>query len=202
MFDYLHPMDYSAPGFSFTILEFAQTHVHWVADVSNHLILCHPLLLPSVLPSSRVFSNELALCIRWSKFQSFSISPFNEYSKLISFRVDWFYLLAVKGLSRVFSTTTIQKHQFFGTQSSLCSNLHIRTWLLEKPSVQFSSITQLCLTLCDPMDCSTLGFPVPHQLPEVSQTHVHWVGDAIQPSHSLSSASLPAFNLSPYQGLF
>ena len=60
------------------------------------------------------------------------------------------------------------------------------------------SITQSCLTLCDPMDCSTLGLPVHHQLLELAQTHVHWVGDAIQPSHPLSSPSPPAFNLSSH----
>ena len=65
----------------------------------------------------------------------------------------------------------------------------------------FSSVAQLCLTICDPMDCSTRGFPVIHPLPELTQTHVHWVGDAIQPSHSLSSPS-PAFSLSQHQGLF
>ena len=66
---------------------------------SNHLILCHPLFLPSIFPSIRVFSNELALPIRWPKYWSFSfsISPFNEYSELISFRIDWFDLLAVPG---------------------------------------------------------------------------------------------------------
>ena len=68
-------------------------------------------------------------------------------------------------------------------------------------SVQFSSVTQSFLTLCDPMDCSTAGLPVHHQLPEFTQTHVHWVSDAIQPSHPLSSPSLPTFNLSPHQGL-
>ena len=66
-------------------------------------------------------------------------------------------------------------------------------------SAQFSSITQSCLTLCDPMDCSTPGLPVHYQLPEFTQTHVHWVGDAIQPYHPLSSSSLPAFNLSQHQ---
>ena len=66
----------------------------------------------------------------------------------------------------------------------------------------FSSFTQSCSTLCDPVDCSTLGFPAHHQLPELAQTHVHWVGDAIQPSHPLSSPSLPALNLSERQGLF
>ena len=67
---------------------------------------------------------------------------------------------------------------------------------------QFSSVTQSCPILCDPMDCSTPGLPVHHQLPEFTQTHVHWVGDAIQPSHPLSSPAPPAFNLSQHQGLF
>ena len=69
-------------------------------------------------------------------------------------------------------------------------------------SQSVSSVAQLCLTLCDPMDCSTPGFPVHHQLLELAQTHVHWVGDAIQPSHPQSSPSPPAFNLSLHQGLF
>ena len=69
-------------------------------------------------------------------------------------------------------------------------------------SCQFSSVTQLCPTLCDCMDCSTPGFPVHHQLPKLTQTHVHKVGDAIEPSHPLSSPSPPAFNLSQNQGLF
>ena len=67
---------------------------------------------------------------------------------------------------------------------------------------QFSSVAQSCLTLCNPIDCSTLGLPVHHQLPEFTQTHVHWVGDAIQPSHPLSSPSSPVVNLSQHQGLF
>ena len=71
-----------------------------------------------------------------------------------------------------------------------------------KTSVHFSSVTQLCLTLCDPMDCSMPGLPVHHQLPDLAQTHVHQVGDAIQASHPLSSTSPPAFNLSQHQGLF
>ena len=90
---------------------------------SNHLILCHHplLLLPSVFPNIRVFSNELVLRIRWPKYWSFSfsISLSNEYSRLISFRVDWLVSLQSKGLSRVFSNITVQKHQFFGTQLSL-----------------------------------------------------------------------------------
>ena len=89
---------------------------------SNHLILCHSLiLLPLIFPSIMVFSNESVLCIRWPKYWSFSfsISPSNEYSELISFRIDWLDLLAVQGLSRVFSNTTVQKNQFFGSQLSL-----------------------------------------------------------------------------------
>ena len=68
--------------------------------------------------------------------------------------------------------------------------------------LQFSSVAQSCPTLCDPMDCSTPGLPVHHQIPEFTQTHVHRVSDAIQPSHPLLSPSPPAFNLSQHQGLF
>ena len=86
----------------------------------NHLILpCSLLLLPSIFPSIRVFSNESVLCIRWPKYWSFSfnISPTNEHRRLISFRMDWVDILAVQGT--VFSNTTVQKHQFFSTQLSL-----------------------------------------------------------------------------------
>ena len=84
---------------------------------SNHLILCHPLLLPSIFPSIRVFSNESVLHIMWPKYWSlsFSISLSSEFSGLISFSIDWFELLAVQG---VFSSTTVQKHQFFSDQLS------------------------------------------------------------------------------------
>ena len=114
----------------------------------NRVIHCHPLLLlPSIFPSIRVFSNELALCIRWPKYWrfSFNISPSNDYSGLISFRMDWFDLLAVQGTLKSLNHSlkhniTVWKHQFFSvqpslwTQPSLCSaNSHICTWLLEKP---------------------------------------------------------------------
>ena len=69
-------------------------------------------------------------------------------------------------------------------------------------SVQYSLVAQSCPTLCNPMDCSTPGLPVHHQLPEFTQTHVHWVSDATQPSHPLSTPSPPALNLSQHQGLF
>ena len=93
---------------------------------SNHLILCHPLLPPSIFPSIRVFSNETALCIRWPKSWSFSfsISPSNAYSGLISFRTDWFDL-AVQGTLKSLLQHHIQKHQFFANQLSLWFNSHI-----------------------------------------------------------------------------
>ena len=112
--------------------EFAQVHVHWVDDASQPL--SHLLLSPSPhalnLSQHQVFSNELALCIRWSDYWSFR--------SVLSMNIQgWFPLdltglisLQSKGLSRVFSNTTVQKHQFFGTQPSLWPNSHIHTWLL------------------------------------------------------------------------
>ena len=98
-----NPIDYSTLGLSVhsQLLDFVQTHLHWVGDVINHLILCCPLLLPpSIFPSIRVFSNKSVLRIRWPKYWSFSfnISPSNEYSRPISFRIDWFDLLAIEGI--------------------------------------------------------------------------------------------------------
>ena len=93
---------------------------------SNHLTLCHPLLLPpSIFPSIRVFSSESTLCMRWTKYWSFSssISPSKEYPGLISFRMDWLDLLTVQGTLK----SLLQKHQFFGAQLSLWSNSHIHT---------------------------------------------------------------------------
>ena len=80
--------------------------------------------------------------------------------------------------------------------------LNIFPWLYQFSLVQFSSVTQSCLSLCDPINCSTPGLPVHHQLPEFTQTHVHWVSDAIQPSHPLSSPSPPSPNPSQHQSLF
>ena len=103
---------------------------------SSHLILCCPLLLlPSIPPSIRVFSNESLHHIRWPKYWSFSsnISPSKEHPGLISFRMDWLDLLAVHGTLKIFSNTTVQKDQFFCAQLSSPSNTHIHTGLLEKP---------------------------------------------------------------------
>ena len=100
--------------FSLSLLKFVSTES---VMSSNHLILCYPLLLlPSVFPSIRVFSHESPLRIRWPKYWcfSFSISPSNEYSGVISFSMEWFDSLLSKGLSRVFSSATLRKHQFFG----------------------------------------------------------------------------------------
>ena len=103
------PMDCSTPSFPVhhQLPELAQTHVHWVSDASNHLILCCPLLPPSIFPNIRVFSNESALCIRWPKYWSFSFSigPSNEYSGLTSFRMDWLDLLAVQATLKESSPT-------------------------------------------------------------------------------------------------
>ena len=106
---------------------------------SNHFILCHRfLLLPSIFPSITVFSNESVLCIRWRfifnrwSFIS-SSSPSNEYSGLISFKIDRFDLLAVQGTLKCLLQHHSSKHQFFSAQLSLWSNSHIHTWPLEKP---------------------------------------------------------------------
>ena len=164
---------------------------------SNCLILCHHLLLlSSIFPSIRVFSNESALCIRWPKYWSFSFSirPSSEYSGLTSFRMDWLDILAVQGtlksllqhhsskesilrrsafftvqLSHPYMTTgktkSLTRQTFVGKAMSLLFNMLF--------SVQFSSVAQSCPTLCDPMNRSTPGLPVHHQLPEFTQTLVH-----------------------------
>ncbi|CAI9170726.1 unnamed protein product [Rangifer tarandus platyrhynchus] len=111
-------MECSTPGFPVLHHAWSLLKLMSIESVmpSNHRFLCHPLLLlPSVFPSIKVFSNEPALHIRWLKYWrfSFSISTSNEYSQLISFRIDWFHLLVVQG-TLVFSSITVQKHLFFG----------------------------------------------------------------------------------------
>ena len=110
---------------------------------SNHLILCRTLLLlPSIFPSIRIFSSESVLRIRWSKYWSFRISPSNEYSGLISFRIDWFDLLAVQVAGK---KTIIISSSFWHKYTCYCS------------------VAQSCPTFCNPMDCSMPGFPVLHK---------------------------------------
>ena len=112
---------------------------------SNHLILCCPLLfLPSIFPSIRVFSNELALRIRWPKYWSFSfsISPSNEFSGLISVRIDWFHLHVVQGTLKSLSSTTVQKHQFLSTQPPLWSSCHILHDYWKNHSFDYTDLCQ------------------------------------------------------------
>ena len=118
------PKDRNTPGLPVfhPFPEFTQTHVHRVGDAIKP---SHPLLSPSSpafsLSQIKVFSNESALCIRWPNYWSFSfnISPSNEHSGLISFRLDWDLLAVQRTLKHPFSNTTVQKHQFFSTQLSL-----------------------------------------------------------------------------------
>ena len=102
---------------------------------SNHLIFCPFLLLPSIFPSIRVFSNESPLCMRWPKYLSFSfnISPSNGHPGLISFRMDWLDLLAVQGTLKSLLQHHNSKASICGAQLSLLSDSHTHTWLLEKP---------------------------------------------------------------------
>ena len=144
----------------------------------NLLILCYLLLLlPSIFPSIRIFSNELsALRHRWPKYWSFSFSigPSNGYSQLISFRIDWFDIFVIQG-----------------TFKSLLQHHNSKASILQVLSLPYGpaltsvhddrknhcccccSVAQSCLTLCDPMDCSTPGFSVLHHRPEFPHTHVH-----------------------------
>ena len=130
------PMDYSMPGFSVLhcLLAFAQTHVHWVSDA---IPLFHPLLSPSPafnlsLASGSFPMSQLFAPGGQSIGASASVLPLNILG-LFSLELTSWISLQFKELSRVFSNTTVQKHQFFGTQLSLWSNCHIHTWPLEKP---------------------------------------------------------------------
>ena len=189
---------------------------------SKHLIIyCQVLFLPSVFP--RVFSNESAICIRWPKNWSFS------FTSILPMNIQgWFPLgltglisLQSKGLSRVFSNTAVQKHQFFLAVSLLCrltltavydyqknhsfeytDLCQHRKW--KKANAGTSAVHFSCSVVSDSLRPHELqpGLRVHHQLPEFTQTHVHPVGDAIQPSHPLSSPSPPAPNSSQHQSLF
>ena len=134
---------------------------------SNHLILCLPLLLlPSIFPSIRVFSDESALYIRWPKYWSFSfnISPSNEHPGLISFRMDWLDLLAVQGtfksvLQHHSSKASILHSAFLIVQLShpymtTGKTIALTRWTFVGKAKESSAVAQLCLTLCEPMDCS------------------------------------------------
>ena len=107
-------------------------------------------------------------------------------------------ILLFKGLSGVFFSTIVWRHKFFVALPSLWPNAHYNLWPLGRPFV----VAQSCPILWYPMDCSTPGFPVLHHLLEFAQTDVHWISDAIQPSHPVLSPNPPASNLSSHQGIF
>ena len=136
MMAFCDAIDCSTSGFPVhhKLLELAQTHVHWGGDAiqpSHPLSSCSPAFN---LTQHQDVSEKSVLCIRWPKYQSFSfsISPSNEYSGLISFRMDWLDLLAIQGTFKS-SPHYSSKYQFFSVQLSWWSNSHIHTWLLENP---------------------------------------------------------------------
>ena len=147
-------MDYSTPGLPVhrqlrSLLKLMSIES---AVPSNHLILCRPLLPPSIFPIIRVFSNESALRIRWPKYWSFSISPSNEYIGLISFRMDWLDLLARNKLVTKFMVTRGQSGR---------AKLEIWDWQIHNAAAAKSP--QSCLTLCNPIEAAhqappSLGF--------------------------------------------
>ena len=137
------PMDCSTPGLPVhhQLLEFTQTHVHWVGDAIQP---SHPLLFPSSpafnLSQHQGLFYESVLCIRWPKYWSFSISPSNEYSVLISFRMDWLGLLAVQGTLKSLFQHHSSKASILGAQSYLWSNSHISLWPLEKSYYDYAEL--------------------------------------------------------------
>ena len=144
------PMNCSRPGLPVhhQLQEFTQTHLLWVGDATNHLILCCPLLLlPSVFPSIRVFSNKSVIRIRWPKYWSFSfsISPSSEHPRLISFRMDWLCLLAVQG-------TPKSLIQYYSSKASIlqCSAFCIGNFI--QPSHPLSSTSPSALNLSQHQD--------------------------------------------------
>ena len=142
-----NPVDYNTPGSSLlrSLPDLAQIHIHRLDDAIC-LILCHFLLLPFIFPSIRVFSSESVLRIKWPKYWSFSISPSNEYSGLISFRIDWLDLLAVQGTLK----SLLQHHSSKASIlqcSALWSSSYIHTRLLENHIFD-------CMDLCWQSDVS------------------------------------------------
>ena len=124
-----NPMDCRIPGFPFTLSWslLKLMSIELMMPFYHLLLCCSLLLLLSIIPNIKVFSNELALCIRWPKYWSFSISPSNEPQGSFPLALTGLVSLLSKGLSRVFSHTAVQKHQFFGAQPSSQSNSHIHT---------------------------------------------------------------------------
>ena len=195
-------MDCSTPGFPVhhQLLELAQTHVHWVSDVIQP---SHPLssilLLPSIFPSIRVFSNESALCIRWPKYWrfSFSISPSSEYSQFISFRIDWLDLLAVQG-------TLKSLHQHHSSKASVlwCSAFFMvqlsHPYMNTGKSVQSFSRVWLYATLQTAASQASLSIANSSSLLKLLS-----IESVISSNHLILKSPSPlAFSLSQHHGLF
>ena len=183
-------MDFSMPGFPVLhhLTEFAHTHDHWVGDAIQTSFSVISSLPAFSLSQRQSFFQWVGASHQVAKVLELQLQQVLAMNIQGSFPLGWtgWISLQSKGLSkRVFPSTIVQQHQFFSAQS-----------------VQLSSVAQSCPTLCNPMNCSTPGPPVYHQLPEFTQTHAHRVGDATQPSHPLSPPSPPAPNPSKHQGLF
>ena len=155
---------------------------HWLA-----LLTSKPLTKAEVIPFVPSWSWRSRPFFILAQDSSLNLKPANHIHHL-SVRRPFFPLII----------STSSKQDLSCLESPNLSSIK----MLILVSVQFSSVAQSCPTLCDPMNCSMPGLPVHHQLPEFTQTHIHWVHDAIPPSHPLSSPSPPAFNLSQHQGLF
>ena len=140
------PMDCSTPGFPSFTLSSSLLKLMSTESVmpSNHLILCQPFSFCLQSFPVSIFSSELACHLSWPKYGNFgfSISPSNEYSGFISFRIDWFDSLLSKRVSRVFSSTTVQKHQFFAAQPSFWSNSHILHGYWKNYSFDYMALCQ------------------------------------------------------------
>ena len=160
---------------------------------SSHLILCCPLLLlTSIFPSIRVFSNESAFLIRWPKYWNFSISPSNEYSGLISFRIDWFDFLAVKGFSRVFSNSQsgqLLSHVWLFATPWTAAHQAPLSSTISQNLLKFLSIESVMLSnhliLCHPF------FSFPQSLPASGSFPMSWLFTLIGQSIGTSASALP-----------
>ena len=144
------------------------------------------------LPSSQRSLFAVQVFLRFVSSCSFLWNIFSKYMVLNGSKGTYFWFVVKLSFPFLFCVYSVMRKEKWVKLSHINNN----------ESVHFSSVAQLGPTLCDPMDCSTPGLPVHHQLPEFTQTHVHWVGEAIQPSHPLLSPSPPALNLSQHQGLF
>ena len=173
------------------------TNITWInfyisiPTYSNTFSLCYMQILSTqcneVWSMSAIIKTDVSITPK-VPFQPLSIDPHPSWAATV--------------LICVIKTLLFLNFHTEWTESVCVSGFFLLVVLEIHSRCQFSSVAQSCLTLCNPMDCSMPGFPVHHQFPELAHTHVHWVGDAIQPSHPLSFSSPPVFNLSQHRGLF